>query len=132
MKKYFCLLVGMFLISFYGMAQNALPDGNYLIKHDELGDDEFGDIGMLIKNGQVVLTILGTAQTFDLEWIDDDSFVVKGYTESVNPSTFERNQLADYRPSYNITKGENGERFFNLGDQNSTRHIQTGRIVKVD
>lgn len=132
MKKYFFLSAGLFLMSLSGMAQNALPDGNYIIKHDVLGDSEFDDIGMLIQNGKVVLAILGAAQTYDLEWIDEDSFVVKGFTESANPSTFERNQLADYRPSYNITTSENGEYFYNLGDQNSNRHIHTGKFVRVE
>ena len=65
MNKYFYLLTGMFLISTSSFAQNALPDGNYIIKHDALGDSEFDDIGMSILNYQVVVTILGKPETFD-------------------------------------------------------------------
>ncbi len=67
----------------------------------------------------------------ELYLIDSDSFVVKGYTESVHPSSFEKEQLADYRPSFNISKIENGEYHFRFGDQNSNRDINSGRFVKV-
>ncbi len=120
------------MISFSGIAQNALPNGNYIIKNDEFADEDSSDNKMLIQNTTVILTVLGKAETFELEWIDNNSFVVKGFTESVTPSIFEKEQLADYRSSYNITKVENGEYFFNLGDQNSIRHIQTGRFVKIE
>ncbi len=132
MNKYVLLLYVIFFISFSGIAQNALPDGTYFVKNDEFADEEPSDNKMLIQNTTVILTVLGKAETFELEWIDKDSFVVKGFTESVTPSAFEKEQLADYRPSYNVTKVENGEYFFNLGDQNSSRHIQTGKFVKIE
>ncbi len=110
---------------------NLLPDGTYVAVLDEKYKKmELNDFEFTVQNNQFVIKKADKLETFEMEWLDENSFVVKGYTESVSPNTFEQNLLKDYRPTFNIFKNNKNEYKFTIGTENEKEPILAGKLVQ--
>lgn len=108
-----------------------LPDGNYVAVLDkQYKDNGLVDYEFTIKNDKFIIKIGNTTEMLDINWIDENSFIVKGYTEPSSPSKTTKNVVSAYRISFNITKQEGNEYHFNLGRESENDPVYSGKFVK--
>jgi len=108
-----------------------LPDGNYVAVLDkQYKDNGLVDYEFTIKNDKFIIKIGNTTEMLDINWIDENSFIVKGYTEPSSPSKTTKNVVSAYRISFNITKQEGNKYHFNLGRESENDPVYSGKFVK--
>ncbi len=133
MKKIFILFIFVQLSSFYiSSIEKKLPNGKYLVELDQ----KYIDLGLknfeiTIENEICVMEIAKKLENLEINWIDEDSFIVKGYTEPANPNNVEREIMKNYSVSFNITHKEKNEYYFTLGDQSKEDIVYSGKFVKI-
>lgn len=133
MKKFFVLLTFILLSSFTIKSEsNLLPDGYYsAILDEEFKKRELNDFEFLMQNGKFTIKIADKLEILEMEWLDENSFIVKGYTEPKSPSEFEQKLLKNYRPTFNIYKNNNEEYTFSVGEENEKEPILAGSLTKI-
>lgn len=133
MKKIFILFIFVQLSSFYiSSIEKKLPNGKYLVELDQ----KYIDLGLknfeiTIENEICIIEIAKKLEKLEINWIDENSFIVKGYTEPANPNNDEREIMKNYSVSFNITHEEKNEYYFTLGNQSNEDIIYSGKFVKI-
>ena len=132
MKKLLILFCFVVMSSFSIKSDlRKLPDGNYVAVLDkQYKDNGLVDYEFTIKNDKFIIKIGNTTEMLDINWIDENSFIVKGYTEPSSPSKTTKNVVSAYRISFNITKQEGNEYHFNLGRESENDPVYSGKFVK--
>ncbi len=132
MKNFFVILTFILLSSFTIKTESGvLPDGYYsAILDEEYKKKELNDFEFLLENGKFKILIADKLETLEIEWLDENSFVVKGYTEPKSPNELEQKMLKDYRPTFNITKSNEDEYYFTLGKESEKKPIFSGKFIK--
>lgn len=132
MKKLLILFCFVVMSSFSIQSDlRKLPDGNYVAVLDkQYKDNGLVDYEFTIKNDKFIIKIGNTTEMLDINWIDENSFIVKGYTEPSSPSKTTKNVVSAYRISFNITKQEGNEYHFNLGRESENDPVYSGKFVK--
>ncbi len=132
MKKLLILFCFVVMSSFSIQSDlRKLPDGNYVAVLDkQYKDNGLVDYEFTIKNDKFIIKIGNTTEMLDINWIDENSFIVKGYTEPSSPSKNTKNVVSAYRISFNITKQEGNEYHFNLGKESENDPVYSGKFVK--
>ena len=133
MKNFFVILTFILLSSFTIKSEyNVLPDGYYsAILDEEFKKRELNDFEFLVQNGKFTIKIAEQLETLEMEWLDENSFIVKGYTEPKSPNELEQKILKDYRPTFNIYKNNNEEYTFSVGEENEKEPILAGSLTKI-
>ena len=132
MKKLLILFCFVVMSSFSIQSDlRKLPDGNYVAVLDkQYKDNGLVDYEFTIKNDKFIIKIGNTTEMLDINWIDENSFIVKGYTEPSSPSKTTKNVVSAYRISFNITKQEGNEYHFNLGKESENDPVYSGKFIK--
>lgn len=132
MKKLLILFCFVVMSSFSIQSDlRKLPDGNYVAVLDkQYKDNGLVDYEFTIKNDKFIIKIGNTTEMLDINRIDENSFIVKGYTEPSSPSKNTKNVVSAYRISFNITKQEGNEYHFNLGKESENDPVYSGKFVK--
>ena len=132
MKNFFVILTFILLSSFTIKTESVvLPDGYYsAILDEEYKKRELNDFEFLLENGKFKILIADKLETLEVEWLDENSFVVKGYTEPKSPNELEQKMLKTHRPSFNITKISEDEYHFTLGQESEKNPISSGKLIK--
>ena len=132
MKKLLILFCFVVMSSFSIQSDlRKLPDGNYVaVLNKQYKDNGLVDYEFTIKNDKFIIKIGNTTEMLDINWIDENSFIVKGYTEPSSPSKTTKNVVSAYRISFNITKQEGNEYHFNLGRESENDPVYSGKFVK--
>lgn len=134
MKNIIGLFIFVILSSFVTIQNlNKLSNGHYKVVLDkkykklDLNDNEFTleDIKFIYKLGKQV-------EDFEIIWIDENTFKVKGLTEPANPNEFEKEILKNTQIYFRITKQEKNEYFFILGEDMDKYPIYSGKFVKTE
>jgi len=133
MKKLSIFFAFIVLSSFtFKTESNVLPNGFYkAVLDEEFKKMELNDFEFTILDNKFTRTIDDKLETLELEWLDENSFVVKGYTEPASPDKFEQKMINEYRPSFNIIKISNNEYYFTLAEESEEQPIFSGRFVKL-
>jgi hypothetical protein len=132
MKNFFVILTFILLSSFTIKTESVvLPDGYYsAILDEEYKKRELNDFEFLLENGKFKILIADKLETLEVEWLDENSFVVKGYTEPKSPNELEQKMLKTNRPTFNITKISEDEYHFTLGQESEKNPISSGKLIK--
>lgn len=121
------IMIAIFAI---GDSCTPIPSGKYLLVFDAKYQSPEDKKIFTLEDDKFVMTFPDKVENLQVEWIDDDSFVVKDYTESSRPSIIELQELKKYRPSFNIVKELNDEYHFVLGSQEKQDTIYFGKFVR--
>ena len=132
MKNFLVIMPFILLSSFTIKTESdVLPDGYYsAILDEEFKKRELNDFEFLIHNDKFTIQIADKLETLEMEWLDENSFVVKGYTEPKSPNELEKKLLKGYRPTFNITKSSEDEYHFTLGQESEKSPIFSGKFIK--
>lgn len=132
MKNLFVIMTFILLSSFTIKSEsNVLPDGHYTaVLDEEFKKKELNDFEFLLQNNKFTIQIADKLEILEVEWLDENSFVVKGYTEPKSPNELEQKMLKDYRPTFNITKNNENEYYFTLGQESDKNPILSGKLIK--
>lgn len=132
MKNFFVILTFILFSSFTIKTESCvLPDGYYsAILNKEYKKKELNDFEFLLENDKFKILIADKLETLEIEWLDENSFLVKGYTEPKSPNELEQKILKDYRPTFNIIKNIDNEYYFTLGQELDKSPIISGKFIK--
>ncbi len=133
MKNLLIFFLFVSLSSFYiNPIEKKLPNGKYLVELDQKYiDSGLKNFEFTIENGICTMEITKKLENLEVNWIDENSFIVKGYTEPANPSNVEREIMKNYIISFNITREDKNEYYFTLGNQSNEDIIYSGKFLKI-
>ena len=109
-----------------------IPPGKYHLQYDKKYVNSDYSPVFTLEYERFIMTSNDKVENLEIRWIDENSFIVKDFTESANPSAFEQEQLKSYRASFNIVREENNEYYFVLGDKKKQDTILSGKFVKIN
>ncbi len=130
------LLFFFFFLSLSSFCINSiekkLPNGKYLVELEQKYiDSGLKNFKFTIENEICIMEIAKKLENLEVNWIDENSFIVKGYTEPANPNNVEREIMKNYIISFNITREDKDEYYFTLGNQSNEDIIYSGKFVKI-
>ena len=134
MKKLLVLFAFIILTSFTIIENTrVLQNGHYLVKLDkEYKDLGLNDFDFTLENEKFIMKIADTYETLEIKWIDEKTFLVKGYTEPLHPNKMEKEILKGSKIYFRITKQEKNKYFFKLGDEFDKYPVYAGKFVKTE
>lgn len=134
MKNIIGLFIFVILSSFVTIQNlNKLSNGHYKVVLDkkykklDLNDYEF-----TLEDSKFIYKLGKQVEDFEIIWIDENTFKVKGLTEPANPNEFEKEILKNNQIYFRITKQEKNEYFFILGEDMDKSPIYSGKFVKTE
>lgn len=134
MKNIIGLFIFVILSSFVTIQNlNKLSNGHYKVVLDkkykklDLNDYEF-----TLEDSKFIYKLGKQVEDFEIIWIDENTFKVKGLTEPANPNEFEKEILKNNQIYFRISKQEKNEYFFILGEDMDKYPIYSGKFVKTE
>jgi arginine utilization protein RocB len=132
MKKLLGICAFIILTSFTVIEKpRALQNGHYLVELDkeykELG---LNDFDFTLENEKIIMKIADKYETLELVWVDENSFIVKGYTEPLNPNETIKKGIGDSKIVFEIVKQEGNKYYFTLGEKFDKHPIFSGKFIK--
>ena len=126
--------VTLFIIAFFlnplfpDGPTRIMPPGRYVLQYDK-GSDAAQDACFTLEYDRFIMKFADHQENLEVQWLDADSFIVIGLTESADPKQFEIEMLKNYRPSFNIVRQAQGEYHFVLGSEIKKDTISTGKFT---
>jgi arginine utilization protein RocB len=132
MKKLLGICAFIILTSFTVIEKpKALQNGHYLVELDkeykELG---LNDFDFTLENEKIIMKIGDKYETLEIVWVDENSFIVKGYTEPLNPNETIKKAMGDSKIVFEIAKQEGNKYYFTLGEKFDKHPIFSGKFIK--
>jgi len=134
MKNAFILFTFILLTSFTTTnGIKKLPNGHYDVELDkeylERGANNFD---FTLENDKFIMKIAEKYEVLEINWIDENTFIVKGFTEPLNPTELEKKIMGNTKIVFKITKQEGNKYYFTLGEEFDKYPIFSGKIVKTE
>ena len=134
MKKLLGIFAFIILTSFTVIEKpKALQNGHYLVELDkEYKERGLNDFDFTLENEKFIMKIEDKYETLEINWVDKNTFLVKGYTEPMNPNETEKKILKSTKIYFRITKQKKNEYFFKLGEEFDNYPVYAGKFVKIE
>ncbi len=134
MKNLFILFTFIFLTSFTTKdVIKKLPNGHYLVELDkEYKDLGLNDFDFTLENENIIMKIGEQYDVLEINWVDEKTFLVKGYTEPIEPSEVDKIISKKSKIYFRITKQEKNNYYFTLGEEFDKHPIYSGKFVKTE
>ena len=134
MKNLFGLVAFILLTSFVGIEKpRLLKNGHYRVElNKEYKERGLNDFDFTLENEKFITKIAHQYETLTIVWVDENAFIVKGLTEPANPNETEKEILKNTKIYFRITKQENNNYFFTLGEEFDKYPIYAGKFIKTD
>ncbi len=129
-------LIGIFafiiLTSFVVIEKpKRLQNGHYKVKLDKKYKERgLNDFDFTLENEKFITQIANKYETLEIIWVDENSFIVKGYTEPLNPTEEEKKAMGNSKIIFEITKQEGNKYYFTLGEKFDKYPIFSGKFIK--
>lgn len=133
MKNLFKVFAFIFLMSFtqYDTTEK-LQNGHYLVQLDEKYKAQgLNDFDFTLENEKFIMKIANQYEILEIKWLDEKTFLVKGYTEPANPTVFEKSMIEKSKIYFRITAINTKECYFTLDLENDAHPIYAGKFIKV-
>ncbi|HNP32902.1 MAG TPA: hypothetical protein PKN96_06390 [Flavobacterium sp.] len=133
MKQLFGIFAFVILTSFIVVEPKKLPDGHYKVELDkEYKKRGLNDFDFTLENEKFITQIAHKYETLEIIWVDENSFIVKGLTEPVNPNETEKEILKNTKIYFRITKQDKNIYYFTLGEEFDEHPLYAGKFVKTE
>ncbi len=132
MKNIFILFTYIFLTSFTDKVENRiLKNSHYLVKLDDKYKEQgLNDFDFTLENEKFTMKIANEYKELEIIWVNEKTFIVKGYTESANPTELEKSFSKEDKLYFQIAKIDDKEYYFTLGLLNDQYPIYAGKFIK--
>jgi hypothetical protein len=134
MKNLFGIFVFVILTSFISVEnQKKLPNGYYKVKLDkEYKKRGLKDFDFTLENENFIMQIAKKYETLKIIWVDENSFIVKGFTEPLNPTEEEKKVMGSIKILFEITKQDGNKYYFTLGEKFDKNPIFSGKFIRTE
>ena len=134
MKKLLGIYAFIILTSFTVIEKpKALQNGRYLVELDkEYKERGLNDFDFTLENEKFIMKIEDKYETLEIKWVDENTFLLKGYTEPMNPNETEKKIFKSTKIYFRITKQKKNEYFFKLGEEFDKYPVYAGKFVKIE
>lgn len=134
MKNLFILFAFITLTAFtFNVTTSTLPNGHYLVQLDKKFKDQgLNDFDFTLENEKFIMKIAERYEVLEMNWIDENTFLVKGYTEPLNPTDAEKKAMGNSKIVFEITKQEGNKYYFTLGEKFDKYPIFSGKFIKTE
>ena len=132
MKNTITLFKMIFLVSFNVEAQQKkLPNGKYFVELDKKYiENGLNNYEFVLQDSLFIYRLEEKIENFEISWINENVFIVKGLTEPLNSNEIEKNILKTSTIAFRIIKQENNNYYFTLGEEFDKYPIYSGKFVK--
>ena len=132
MKNLLGIFAFVILTSFVVIEEpKTLKNGHYLVELDkEYKERGLNDFDFTLENEKFNMQIANKYETLEIIWVDENSFIVKGYTEPLNPTEAEKKAIGNTKIVFEITKQEGNKYYFTLGEKFDKYPIFSGKFIK--
>lgn len=132
MKNILTLLILFLLTSFTAHTDRKLPNGQYLVVLDKkFRDAGLKDYGFTLENEKFTIEISNTPEILEINWLDENTFIVKGLSEPRFPNPLEQEVMKTSRMVFQLTGQDNNNYFFKLGEKDDHYPLYAGKFIKV-
>ena len=127
------ILVIAFLTFFFVKEKpKKLPNGHYKVVLDK----QYTELGLnnyefTLEDKKFIYIINNETENLEIFWVDENSFIVKGLTEPLNPDEIVKEIIKNTKIYFRITKQEKNKYFFKLGEEFDKYPIYSGKFVKI-
>jgi len=132
MKDTIVLFTMIFLTSLIVEAQQKkLPNDKYFVKLDKKYiENGLNNYEFVLQDALFIYRLEVKIENFEISWIDENTFIVRGLTEPLNPNEIEKNILKTSTIAFRIIKQENNNYYFTLGEEFDKYPIYSGKFIK--
>ncbi|MEO5775273.1 MAG: hypothetical protein ABIQ27_00115 [Flavobacterium sp.] len=132
MKNVIVLFAIIFLTSFtIKETTQKLPNGKYLVELDkQYLENGLNNYEFTLENNKFIYKLNDKIENFEINWINEEIFIVKGLTEPLNPNQIEKNIIEKSTIAFRIVKQERNNYYFTLGEKFDKHPIYSGKFVK--
>ena len=132
MKNIIGLFIFVILSSFVTIQNlNKLSNGHYKVVLDKKYKNlDLNDYEFTLEDSKFIYKLGKQVEDFEIIWIDENTFKVKGLTEPANPNEFEKEILKNTQIYFRISKQEKNEYSFILSDDIDKYPVYSGKFVK--
>ena len=133
MKKIIGIFAFVFLSSFVIIDKSVrLENGHYKVELDKQYIERgLNNFEFTLENKKFIYELNGKVENLEIIWVDENSFIVKGLTEPINPNETEKEIIQKTKIYFRITSQEKNEYFFKLGEEFDNYPIYAGKFVKI-
>ena len=111
----------------------TLPNGHYKVElYKEYIEIGVNNYDFTLENEKFTMKIGDKYETLEIYWVDKNTFLVRGYTEPLNPTEAEKKAMGNSKIYYRITKQQGNEYYFYLGEEFDKHPVYAGKFVKTD
>jgi len=111
--------------------QKKLPNGKYFVKLDKKYiENGLNNYEFVLQDSLFIYRLEVKIENFEISWIDENTFIVRGLTEPLNPNEIEKNILKTSTIAFRIIKQENNNYYFTLGEEFDKYPIYSGKFIK--
>lgn len=134
MKNLFGIFAFIILTSFAVIEKpKKLDNGHYQVELDnEYKERGLNDFDFTLENEKFITQIANKYEILEIIWVDEYSFIVKGYTEPLNPTEVEKKAMGNSKIVFEITKQEGTIYYFTLGEKFDKYPIFSGKFIKTE
>jgi|APLak6261690433_1056193.scaffolds.fasta_scaffold10135_3 hypothetical protein len=133
MKKIFGIIAFVILSSFVTIDKSVrLENGDYKVELDkEYTERGLNNFEFTLEGKKFIYKLNGKVENLEIIWVDENSFIVKGLTEPINPNETEKEIIEKTKIYFRITSQQKNEYFFKLGEEFDNYPIYAGKFVKI-
>ena len=134
MKKIFGIIAFVILSSFVTIDKSVrLENGDYKVELDkEYTERGLNNFEFTLEGKKFIYKLNGNVENLEIIWVDENSFIVKGLTEPINPNETEKEIIKKTKIYFRITSQQKNEYFFKLGEEFDDYPIYAGKFVKIE
>jgi len=133
MKKIFGIIAFVILSSFVTIDKSVrLENGDYKVELDkEYTERGLNNFEFTLEGKKFIYKLNGKVENLEIIWVDENSFIVKGLTEPINPNETGKEIIEKTKIYFRITSQQKNEYFFKLGEEFDNYPIYAGKFVKI-
>ncbi|MFY0481027.1 hypothetical protein ACI6PS_00365 [Flavobacterium sp. PLA-1-15] len=136
MKKSLILFSVLFFIVLSSFKRDrnekVLPNGHYLVQLDKKYSEQgLNDYEFILEDRKFIHKLKDKIDDFQIDWVDENSFKVKGLTEPLNPIEREKELLENNTIYFRIIKIESNNYHFILGEEFDKYPVYSGKFIKI-
>ena len=120
----------LLLLTFTKVDESAnLPNGKYFVELDEKYKDRLNNYEFILQDEEFIILLEDTVESLKITWLDENSFIVKGLTESSVQTEETKNMKDEDRMVFTISSQKDNYYYFRLGNQSQSIPVYSGKFI---
>ena len=128
--KFFIVIPILFLLTFTKVDESAkLPNGKYFVELDVKYQDTLNNYEFILQDQEFIVILKDNIKNLKITWLDENSFIVKGLTESSYETEETKITKEADRMVFTLSNQKDNYYYFRLGNQSQAIPVYSGKFI---